>query len=247
MMFNLLKGLRHQMVTEQKFIRYMAFAIGEIALVVIGIIIAFMLDDWRDRKIMEMEKQQYIAALINDYTLDSLILVRYIDRDIRIENQLSRLNERAYQPAANLDTLISIAHDYSPRYSYINSYNTTTLRTIESTGNFELFDADLRAAILTHVQFQNLSIEGQKLLAQQVTSKLNAYTDHYKIGGNIPEGRHYLLDLSWKIEDERAFVVLFTEMIGINRLVIEEYIDEYQDLLIKTGEILVLLRHAQSN
>jgi len=246
-MINFFRGVRHQMLTESKPIRYMIYASGEILLVVIGIIIALMLDDWHDRKIMEKEKQQYIDALIDDYTLDSTILVRYIDRNKRVESQLSRLNERAYQPFANLDTLIAIAHDYIPRYSYINTYHTTTFRTIESTGNFELFDAELRAPILKHYQFQNLLIEGQKVLAQSVTNKVDTYTDNYKIGGMIPEGQHYLLDLSWTIENERTFVVLFTEMIGINRLVIEHFIDDYQDLLVKTEEMLLLLRKAQSD
>ncbi len=246
-MINFFRGVRHQMLTENKSIRYIIYAAGEILLVVIGIIIALMLDDWHDRKIMEKEKQQFIDALIDDYILDSTILVRYIDRDTRIESQLSRLNERAYQPSANLDTLIAIAHDYIPRYSYINTYHTTTFRTIESTGNFELFDADLRSPILKHYQYQNLIIEGQKVMAQSVTNKVDTYTNEYKIGGNIPEGQHYLLDLSWTIKNERAFVVLFTEMIGINRLVIEDFIQDYQDLLIRTEEMLQLLRKAQSN
>jgi hypothetical protein len=36
-------------------------------------------------------------------------------------------------------------------------------------------------------------------------------------------------------------------MIGINRLVIEHFIDDYQDLLVKTEEMLLLLRKAQSD
>ncbi|MGW8316521.1 MAG: hypothetical protein ACWGNV_13035 [Bacteroidales bacterium] len=246
-MIKLLRGNRHQMVTENKFIRYIAYALGEIVLVVIGIIIAFMLDDWHVRRILEKEKQQYLEAMINDYTLDSLALADYIERGNNIERQLETLNERAYQPDANLDTLIAIAHDYIPRYNYINTYNTTTLKTIESTGKFELFDMDLRARILKHYQYQNLIIEGQKLNVQSIVRKVDEYTDQYKIGGNRPEGKHYLLDLSWSIENERAFAVLFTEMIGINRMIIEEFINEYEDLLTKTEEMLVLLRTTKSD
>jgi hypothetical protein len=241
-----MRRIRFRSITRNSFSRYLLYATGEILLVVIGIIIALMLDDWHDRRVLEIEKKQYIKALINDYTLDSLMLADYIDRYIEIEHRFNKLNQRAYQPGANIDTIISIAqNDYIPESDFISFYNTTTLKTIESTGKIELFDSNLRVEILKHLQYQNLSIESQKNDAESINSKVDEYTNKYKIGsGSNTEGT-YLHNISWKIENEREFVVLFTETIGINRLVAEFWINQYRSLLEETERMIELLREAE--
>ena len=245
-MITLFRKIRRGQISSREFTHYLLYATGEIVLVVIGIIIAFMLDDWHDRRILEKEKRQFIDALINDYALDSMILEDYIERDKEIESQLSRLNERAYQKDANLDTIIYIAkHDYIPQFRYISSYNTTTFRTIEATGKIDLFDQELRAAILRHNQSQNLSIENQKIGAQSIVAKVDEYTNHFKIGGGFPIDDNYLINVSWNIENEREFVILFTEMIGINRMTVENWMNQYQDMLEETETMMNLLREEQ--
>lgn len=241
-----MRRIRFRSITRNRFGRYLLYAAGEILLVVIGIIIALMLDDWHDRRVLEIEKKQYIRALINDYTLDSLMLADYIDRYIEIEHQLNDLNIRAYQPGANLDTIISIAqNDYIPESDFISFYNTTTLKTIESTGKIELFDTNLRVEILKQFQYQNLIIESQKNDAESINSKVDEYTNKYKIGSGSNTKGTYLHTISWKIEDEREFVVLFTETIGINRLVAEFWINQYKSMLEETERMMALLREAR--
>lgn len=243
-MIRLFRNNRFGLLNGNNFPRYLLYATGEILLVVIGIIIALMLDDWHDRRELEKERIQFVDALINDYRLDSAILVQYIERNIKIEQDLAEINDRAYQPRANLDTIISLAqHDYTPQYVYISNYNTATYKTIESTGKLELFDPSLRAEILKHYQYQNLSIENQKINAQSITRKVDEYTNSYKIGAGYIIQQGYLSNLSWEIENERDFVVLFTEMIGINRLVIEIWISQYRAMLEGTTEMIRLLQN----
>ncbi len=243
-MIHLFRKDRLGMLTGNNITRYLLYATGEILLVVIGIIIALMLDDWHDRRELEKEKVQFIDALINDYKLDSIILVQYIERNTRIESNLREINNRAYQPLANLDTIISLAkHEYTPSYDYISNYNIATYKTIESTGKIELFDAALRAQILKHHQYQNLSIENQKINAQSIIRKVDEYTNKYKIGAGFTMSDGYLSNMSWDIEDEREFVVLFTEMIGINRLIIEIWVNQYRSMLEGTTEMIYLLEN----
>ena len=48
-MINFLRRIRHKMMTEDKINYYVIYAIGEVVLVVIGILIALQIDNWNDR------------------------------------------------------------------------------------------------------------------------------------------------------------------------------------------------------
>jgi hypothetical protein len=86
-MLTLLRKIRRRLLTENRFTQYLLYALGEIILVVIGILIALSINNWNeDRKLKKQE-----VALLN-YTLEN------IERDSLIV--LDVLN--------TLDTLISI-------------------------------------------------------------------------------------------------------------------------------------------
>ncbi|WP_075350830.1 DUF6090 family protein [Algoriphagus marinus] len=51
------------MLTENKFSKYLIYAIGEIILVVIGILIAIQLNEWRNDSINTKQKQKVLLAL----------------------------------------------------------------------------------------------------------------------------------------------------------------------------------------
>ncbi|RMA67518.1 hypothetical protein BXY75_0066, partial [Ulvibacter antarcticus] len=54
------------MLIENKFSKYLIYAIGEIALVVIGILIALSLNNWNQKKSERNSETQYIFSLIED-------------------------------------------------------------------------------------------------------------------------------------------------------------------------------------
>ena len=57
------------MLTENKFSKYLIYAIGEIVLVVIGILIAIQINDWNNKRIEKQSDYQLIGALITDLKL----------------------------------------------------------------------------------------------------------------------------------------------------------------------------------
>ena len=73
------------MLTENKFSKYLLYAIGEIVLVVIGILIALSINNWnnnnKDRKLEKL----YISGLINDLEGDSIAIAQIkIDSDEQV-------------------------------------------------------------------------------------------------------------------------------------------------------------------
>ena len=54
-MLRLLRNIRRQLIGGNKFKKYLLYAVGEILLVVVGILIALYLDDLQARKQLEAE------------------------------------------------------------------------------------------------------------------------------------------------------------------------------------------------
>jgi hypothetical protein len=52
-MIRFLRHVRRQLLSENKFSRYLLYAIGEIVLVVIGILIALQINNWNNRRILD--------------------------------------------------------------------------------------------------------------------------------------------------------------------------------------------------
>jgi ribosomal protein L32E len=60
------RKIRQNLLTENKFSKYLLYAIGEIVLVVIGILIAVQINDWNNYRIEKKSDYQLIGALITD-------------------------------------------------------------------------------------------------------------------------------------------------------------------------------------
>jgi len=55
------------MLTENKFSKYLLYAIGEILLVMIGILLALQVNNWNEIRKTEHNRQSLIASLIEDF------------------------------------------------------------------------------------------------------------------------------------------------------------------------------------
>lgn len=80
-MINFFRKIRRQLLTENKFSRYLIYAIGEITLVMIGILLALQVNNWNEtNKIKKLEKSTLIEisnALESDLIqLSDLIRIR---------------------------------------------------------------------------------------------------------------------------------------------------------------------------
>lgn len=72
-----LKAKRNKMLKENKILTYFAYALGEIGLVVVGILLAIQIDDWnRDRELNQQELASYELIII-DLKRDSALFSNY--------------------------------------------------------------------------------------------------------------------------------------------------------------------------
>lgn len=65
------------MMTEKKSDLYLVYAIGEVVLVVLGILIAIQIDNWIENKEKRSIEQQYLLALKDGLCFKDLYLLKF--------------------------------------------------------------------------------------------------------------------------------------------------------------------------
>jgi len=69
-MIKFFRKIRQKMLLEEKTGKYFKYALGEIALVVIGILIALSINDWNDNRKNKLSEKRYVSDLIQDLKND---------------------------------------------------------------------------------------------------------------------------------------------------------------------------------
>ncbi|TFV95681.1 hypothetical protein E4S40_05520 [Algoriphagus kandeliae] len=69
-MIEFLRRIRQNLISENKIGRYLKYAVGEILLVVIGILIALSINNWNTNRSTQKETLNYLSNLINDLNND---------------------------------------------------------------------------------------------------------------------------------------------------------------------------------
>ncbi|WP_445750086.1 DUF6090 family protein [Polaribacter sp.] len=136
---------------------YFKYAIGEIVLVVIGILIAMQINNWnenrKDKLLLKKYEQNLISELKNDLLkydeLDSLNVIK----SKKIKKYLAYYN--LDQP--NLDTLIAKRDSLKFSISIFTS-STFTIQDLISTGNLGLFPNETKNAILKFQSKQQVEL-----------------------------------------------------------------------------------------
>ncbi|MBT30234.1 MAG: hypothetical protein CMO01_11290 [Thalassobius sp.] len=83
-MLNFLKKVRQTVLTEGKMSKYLKYALGEIILVVIGILIALQIKTWNENYSNNKEGQRYLLALKGEFENNKEIL-----KSVMVLNQMN--------------------------------------------------------------------------------------------------------------------------------------------------------------
>jgi len=164
-MIKFFRKIRHRLLTENKFSKYLLYAIGEIVLVVIGILIALSINNWNENKKTEHNRQALIASLIEDfeYTLDDinndeLPYLKSLQNDINRFQELSRSKSQLIP----VDSLKILASAYF-RINHFNP-NLTTYNEALSSGKLGLLNnKDLMSQFTRFMQYLKVYTKAEDL------------------------------------------------------------------------------------
>ena len=180
---------------ENKTAKYFKYAIGEIILVVIGILIALSINNLsNNNKDRELEKQ-YISSLINDLEADSIGIskIKMISNE-----QVKRKNKLIEYFEGKQFTNDSIAHFFSFQWEITYEFNpiTITIDELKSTGRIGLIqNSNIRKQIIkTYNTYENFTNNFQSYYERgreelrQITLKIpGVFDNEFTINSKTPD------------------------------------------------------------
>jgi len=147
-MIKIFRNIRKQSLEKGSLQKYILYAIGEIILVVVGILIALSINNWNNNKFLKQTELKIYKNLKNQITKDRDLLIGIIEFNqtyydqFKFATQLIEKNDRA-----KIDTLVQIVPNIY-RYSDVN-IGSNIYQNLVNSGDIKLLK---NSAIIERVQ-----------------------------------------------------------------------------------------------
>jgi len=91
-MIKFFRKIRQRLLTENKFSKYLIYAMGEIILVVIGILIALQINNWNENRVNNNLQKQLLATLKIEFSKNQELLTEATTKHQSVVRLLEELN-----------------------------------------------------------------------------------------------------------------------------------------------------------
>ena len=200
-MLKFFRNIRRQLLGESNARTYLLYAIGEILLVVIGILIALQINNWNENRKAYHIENQYLNRLVMDFIADTV----YLNRRIRIANVCIVDNKKyvykAYKTIKNMEeyqALMKLLHWDSEHLVLQNS----TYQELSNSGQLNLIDdSDLKEKIIAYYRdyeiFATHIKEFNEFSAGQFARISHIYNKYGAFGANVYDQDFMFRDSDW--------------------------------------------------
>ncbi|GAA4280354.1 DUF6090 family protein [Gaetbulibacter aestuarii] len=173
----LFRKLRQKLLKENKTVGYLKYTMGEIILVVIGILIALQVNNWNEERKEHHAMIVALKSLSEDLQLDSIQINEEIKTITLDLSYLNKIRKRLSKPTATIDTLKHIArYEFVPFFDPSNEINRNTIVSLLNTGDINYFENDLKNRIL---KLNSQQLKLLKIMDENVSIYLNSQFNKY--------------------------------------------------------------------
>jgi len=115
-MIKFFRKIRQKMIKENRTSKYLLYAIGEIILVVIGILIALSINNWNQERILKIEEEGIVRNIHNEYLQNKTIIKTTLETSDDCANAVKSLmhligKDEVLINNHNIDSLMYYAFD----------------------------------------------------------------------------------------------------------------------------------------
>lgn len=245
-MLNFFRNIRRRLPTENKSSKYLLHAIGEIALVVIGILIALQIDDWNENRKESALVNTYKKGLIENLIKDSLNINETLLRINSESNAIKEFEQRVSSSSQPFDTILKIArfeYDFKIWINY--DYEQDTYQVLNATGYISLFSNDIMKDLNALYNLQERTLFANSQSFETYRNGLAQYAQKYpySFNSNLIQDGTVAASLVWDNISLSNHATEFNALIvakGDNYRLALKRLPLIQD---KTNELLAKLRN----
>ena len=171
-MIKFFRHIRQNLIMENKTSKYFKYAIGEIVLVVIGILIALQINNWNNNRQNKILEKQNLVNIKNDLILQSEIIQNQINKEKSFiehtESCLKMVNSKI-----DINEMANLMDSLSVRSTFVS--NRVTFDNLGSNG---------KATVISNSELQNEIVRYYQSLeyTQSVVNNNNLYRVNSQFG-----------------------------------------------------------------
>ena len=204
--------------------KYFKYAIGEIVLVVIGILIALSINNWNENRKTEIKIKNSLVALRGDLIQDTILIKERLPFINKQYNLNESLRARVAKPNATVDTLIRIMRfEFNPNWVVQIPYNTNTYISLIQTGLIENLSDSLKATIKKFYNTKASLMDRVGKTTNDYQGKVTSYVNTYTFGVTKIHDQGALIDsLIWNNIDNSHVAATFQGISNFKRILFTE-------------------------
>lgn len=216
------------MLAENKFSKYLIYAMGEIFLVVLGILIALQINNWNENQKTDAKIKSVLKALKSDLTLDTLLIKQRLPFIVEQFELNESLRARVAKPGATADTLIQIMrHEFNPNWSVQIIFNTNTYNSLNQTALIENLSDSLKTSIKNFYNKKFSLKDRVEKTTNDYREKVTSYVNTYTFGSTMIHDQGPLIDsLVWENIDLGHLAATFQGISNFKRILFTETKEE---------------------
>jgi len=186
-MIKFFRKIRQNLLNEGKTTRYFKYAIGEIVLVVIGILIALQINNWNEERIKQNLVSIYKSELVNDLLLDVNHFKYHLSLASKENERIDSIRAILQDPNSNRDTLNQVIKKgltfirkepyimvASTEYPIVND---NTFLSLQNSGQITLLDNKLQEELIS---FYGYTKKYSFMTKEIIANKNELYFDFVK-------------------------------------------------------------------
>ena len=192
-MINFFRKIRYTLMEKNKTGKYLKYAIGEVVLVVIGILIALQVNNWNENKKLSVYEEKMLNEVYQEMIEDTLYFSSVLKRPEIINKNMDKLINLYDSKTWDLDSITKYSSYFPMTFNY--TYRKGAYESIKSVGIDRITNDSVRLLVTNLYDFvlprNERNIYLREGLEQQ---KLDSYIDQFFVPvlTDLPNGQKRL-------------------------------------------------------
>lgn len=227
-MITFFRKVRQRLLSENKFTKYLVYAVGEIVLVVIGILLALQINNWNDGR-KERQKEKFVLKdLHKEFVYNKKLLDSVVSNHQKTFRSAEYLNAQLPIDIDEIDMDSLSYHLFGISFSYTYNPSTGITNSLLNNATIEIISSD---------ELRQLLLGWNDLLSDYQEEELRAsnnYNNHLKSF----EKAHFKYGLNYnELLTDPRIDMSFLETLAFDNYVLDRHNDINNILNIRSGEL----------
>ena len=181
-MISLFRRIRQKLIASGSLTKYLLYAVGEILLVVIGILIALQVNNWNEQRREQAIADDVRAGILSDLQKDLITIDAALEQNNRMIGLFDSLQVKITHPDVTKEGVIdALKNDFSPYTGGFDGFSDNTYRSSSASGTISLLNQAKRELLYNYYLMQSVTSESLLNYELQYLSTISEFNEDFPL------------------------------------------------------------------